>query len=361
MDFILVLSFLGGARNANCKVLKNVGGIHCEGGKGDCCLDAWHDVGMVEVGTPNVEFAVVWGNRESRLGYLSLVNSQTPEKEKFNVGVDLLFVEILVLVVDVYKLLLSCPACKDKEDCIAEERSREEAPESVKVDDASGVVRSCGGEGGQVINCKVSINILDGGDNLLDGEKRCLVVDNDGDGYRACPDKASNSVIWGNRESCLGYHSLGDSQTPEKEKFNVGVDVLFVEILVLVVDVYKLLLSCPACKDKEDCIAEERSREEAPESVKVDDAGGVVRSCSGEGGQVVNCEASIDILDDGDNLLDGENRCLLVDNDGDGYRACPDEASDFVCWAEEGPSNVVGRWRMVIPLVLFATRMTLKG
>ena len=91
------------------------------------------------------------------------------------------------------------------------------------------------------------------------------------------------------------------------------------------------LLSRPARKDKRkggegvrcnDCIAKERSGEEAPESFEVDDACGVVRC--GEGGQVINREASVDVLDGGDDFLDGEDCCFMVDNDGDGYRACPD-------------------------------------
>ena len=32
----------------------------------------------------------------------------------------------------------------------------------------------------------------------------------------------------------------------------------------------------------------------------------------------------------------------MVDNDGDGYRVCPDEASDFVRWTEEGPTKIMG-------------------
>ena len=30
------------------------------------------------------------------------------------------------------------------------------------------------------------------------------------------------------------------------------------------------------------------------------------------------------------------------DNDGYGYRACPEEASDFVCWTEEDPTKIMG-------------------
>ena len=75
MYFILVLRFLGSARNASCKGLKDVGGIRREGRMGGCCPNAWQDVGMVEAGTPIVEFTVVWGNGKSRLGNLSLVDS----------------------------------------------------------------------------------------------------------------------------------------------------------------------------------------------------------------------------------------------------------------------------------------------
>ncbi len=105
-----------------------------------------------------------------------MVDSQTPEGEKFDVGIDLLFVEILIFIVVVYELFLSHSACEDEgkggegvrcKNCIAKERSREETPESFEVDDAYGVVR---GEGRQVVNCKASVDVLDGGDDLLDGE-----------------------------------------------------------------------------------------------------------------------------------------------------------------------------------------------
>ena len=102
----MVLRFLGSARNASCKGPKNVGGIRRRGRKGGRCFDAWHDVGAVEAGTPIVEFAVIWGNGESCLGDLSLVDSQTPEGEKFEVGFDLLFVKIRTFVVGLEPL---CP------------------------------------------------------------------------------------------------------------------------------------------------------------------------------------------------------------------------------------------------------------
>jgi hypothetical protein len=176
MDFILVLCFFRSARNSSCDAPKDVGGICCGGRKGGCYFNAWHDVGAVETGTPVVEFTVVWGNGESCLGDLSLVDPQTPDGEKFHVGVDVLFVEILIFIVGVYDFFLSCSAREDEgkggeglhcKDRIAKERSREETPESFKVDDACGIVR---GESGQVLDCEASVDVLDGGDDLLDGE-----------------------------------------------------------------------------------------------------------------------------------------------------------------------------------------------
>jgi hypothetical protein len=41
-----------------------------------------------------------------------------------------------------------------------------------------------------------------------------------------------------------------DSYTPEEEKFDVGIDILFTEILVFVVGVYELFSSLPAREDE---------------------------------------------------------------------------------------------------------------
>ena len=105
---------------------------------------------------------------------------------------------------------------------------------------------------------------------------------------------------------------MEDSQTPEGEKFDVGSDVFFVEILIFIVGVYELFSGRSAHEDEskggegarcKDCTGKERSREETPKSFEVDDACGIVH---GEGQQVVDREASIDVLDGGDNHLDGE-------------------------------------------------------
>ena len=92
----------------------------------------------------------------------------------------------------------------------------------------------------------------------------------------------------------------------------MGVDVLFVKILIFVVGVYKLFSSRSAREDEgtggervccEDRVAKERSREETPESFEVDDACNIVRG--GEGGQVVDGEARVDVINGGDEFLDG--------------------------------------------------------
>ena len=92
----------------------------------------------------------------------------------------------------------------------------------------------------------------------------------------------------------------------------MGIDVLFAKILVFVVGVYELFSSRSACKDEgkggervryKDRVAKERSREETPESFEVDNACDVVRG--GEGGQVIDGEARVDVINGGDDFLDG--------------------------------------------------------
>ena len=46
--------------------------------------------------------------------------------------------------------------------------SRKETPKSFEVDDACSIVQ--GGESGQVVNGEASIDVLNGGDDFLDGE-----------------------------------------------------------------------------------------------------------------------------------------------------------------------------------------------
>ncbi len=80
LDFVLVLGFLGGARDPGGQGPKDVGGIRCGGGGGRG-LNAWHDMGVVEAGAPFCKLAVIWGNGESCLCHLSLVDSDAPKIE----------------------------------------------------------------------------------------------------------------------------------------------------------------------------------------------------------------------------------------------------------------------------------------
>ncbi len=90
--------------------------------------------------------------------------------------VDVSFIKILIPAVLADMLLSSHPDCKDQskgrgqvrcEDRIAKEGGGEEAPEGFKVDEAAAVSRG-NGKGGKLINRGAVVNVLDGGDDLLD-------------------------------------------------------------------------------------------------------------------------------------------------------------------------------------------------
>ncbi len=137
LDFDLVLGLLGGARDPSGKGPKDVGSIRRKGGGGGSSLNDWYDVGMVEVGSPFSKFAVVWGYGESHLCHLSLVDSNAPKIEYFDMGINIALVKTLFPIVLMYVLLLSHSACKDEdkgveevhcEDCIVEKRGGKETP-----------------------------------------------------------------------------------------------------------------------------------------------------------------------------------------------------------------------------------------
>jgi hypothetical protein len=67
----------------------------------------------VEEGTPRHKFFVARGDGETTLFHLSLVDSDAPMGEQFNVSIDVPLVKILVPAVLAYMLLSSRPACKD--------------------------------------------------------------------------------------------------------------------------------------------------------------------------------------------------------------------------------------------------------
>jgi hypothetical protein len=156
----------------------------------------------VEAGAPLCEFSVVWGNGETSLLNLSLVDSNAPKGEECNVVIDVLLVKTFVPTVVADILLLGCPTCKDEvkrggtvccEDCIAEEGGMKESQEALKVDRA---VTNCreSGEGGKIFNHEAVCNVHSTRDSHLDGTNGYLMVNNDGDGYGACSNKASHFV-----------------------------------------------------------------------------------------------------------------------------------------------------------------------
>jgi hypothetical protein len=90
--------------------------------------------------------------------------------------VDVSFIKILILAMLADMLLSNHPDCKDQskgggrvccEDCIANEGGGEEAPEGFEVDEAAAVGRG-NGKGGKLIDRGAVVDVLNGGDNLLD-------------------------------------------------------------------------------------------------------------------------------------------------------------------------------------------------
>jgi hypothetical protein len=92
------------------------------------------------------------------------------------VCVDVSFVKILIPAMLADMLLLSHPDCKDWskgggqvrcKDRIAKKGGGEKAPEGFKVDKAA-TVGGGNGKGGEIINRGAVVDVLDGGDDILD-------------------------------------------------------------------------------------------------------------------------------------------------------------------------------------------------
>ncbi len=166
------------------------------------------------------------------------------------------------------------------------------------------------------------------------------------------------AVIGGEQEPRLGHNSLVHAKAPEREELNVGVNVALVEFLLSVVRVDVSLPGRPSGKDErkggegvqcKDCIAKERSGDEAQERLEVNKAAAV-------GCKVIGRGAAHDILDGGDNHFGRTEGCNVVHDDGDGGRANSDEAAHFVGGAEEGAAKIVGVVEYGDSLFLFAAR-----
>ncbi len=81
LDFVLVLGLLDGVGDANGKGPEDVSSVHCGGEDGGLGPEAWQDVIAVEAGVQLRKFAVVWGDGETCLLDLTLVDSNTPKIE----------------------------------------------------------------------------------------------------------------------------------------------------------------------------------------------------------------------------------------------------------------------------------------
>jgi hypothetical protein len=112
LDFILVLGLLSGAGDASDKGLEEVGGVRHRGGNSRCQLEAWKDVLPVEASAPCRKFSIVRGDREMTLFHLSLVDSNAPKGEQFDVSIDVPLIESFVPAVLADVLLSSRPACE---------------------------------------------------------------------------------------------------------------------------------------------------------------------------------------------------------------------------------------------------------
>ncbi len=125
-----MLGLLGGAGDARGEGLEEDGGVCRGGGNCGCQLEAWKDVLLVEASAPRCKFSIIQGNGEMTLFHLSLVDSDAPKGEQFDVSIDVPFIKTLVPAMLADILLSSRPAyeyegkeggqvrCKD---CIAKE------------------------------------------------------------------------------------------------------------------------------------------------------------------------------------------------------------------------------------------------
>ncbi len=107
-----MLGLLGGAGDASSKGLEEVGGVRHGWGNGRHQLEVWEDVLPVEASTPCCKFSIVRGDGETTLFHLSLVDSNAPKGEQFDMSINVPLIKNLVPAVLADVLLSSCPTCK---------------------------------------------------------------------------------------------------------------------------------------------------------------------------------------------------------------------------------------------------------
>jgi hypothetical protein len=143
----------------------------------------------MEAGAPRCKFFIVRGDGETTLFHFSLVNSNAPKGEQFNVSIGNPLVETLIPAVLADVLLSSHPACEYEgegggqvlcEDCIAKKGGGEQGAEAFKIRHATAC---CGGsgEGSQIVERQAVGDVPCRGNGHLDGEKGCMVVYDDGE------------------------------------------------------------------------------------------------------------------------------------------------------------------------------------
>ncbi len=197
-----MLGLLGGAGDASSKGLEEVGGVGHGGGNGGCRLKAWNDVLPVDAGAPCHVFSIVRGDGEITLFHLSLVDSDAPKGEQFDMSIDNTLAKILIPAMLADVLLSSLPACEFLgegggqvlcKDCIAKEGGGEKGAETFEIRKAVACCRGSG-EGGQIVDRQTVGDVLGRGNSHLDGAKGCLVVNNDRESRGSFPDKSSHFV-----------------------------------------------------------------------------------------------------------------------------------------------------------------------
>ncbi len=138
----------------------------------------------MEAGAPHRKFSIIQGDGEMTLFHLSLVDSDAPMREQFNMSIDNPLVETLVPAVLADVLLSSCPACDYEgkgggqilcKNRIAKKGGRGKGAEAFEIRQAV-ACHGGSGEGGQIVDRQAVGDVPGRGDGHLDGAKGCLVV-----------------------------------------------------------------------------------------------------------------------------------------------------------------------------------------
>ena len=158
-----------------------------------------------------------------------------------------------------------------------------------------------------------------------------------------------------------------DTQTPDGEKFDVGIDVLFVEILIFIVCVNELFSSRSACKD------EGKGERESVARITVQRKGAgkkllralrlmtLLTLSVGRSDKLSAVRQALMSLMVGSISWMESSAALWSTMTGMDAGPVPTRHPTLFVGRRRVPPKLWGLWRLVIPFVLLATRMTLKG